>query len=144
MGRTHRPRKGSLAFGPRKRSTDHVPRFNSWPTSDSEPRLQGFAGYKAGMTHIIATNDQQHSPLFEMEQVVPVTLVETPPMHAIAVRAYEKTPYGLYPLTEAWASDYHETLSRSLPLPKQSKLDGMEKSLRELSDQDKIARPGFC
>jgi large subunit ribosomal protein L3 len=91
------------------------------------------------MTHIIATNDQQHSPLFEMEQVVPVTLVETPPMHAIAVRAYEKTPYGLYPLTEAWTGDYHETLSRSLSLPKQSKLDGTEKSLRELSDQDKIA-----
>ena len=138
MPRTHRPRKGSLAFGPRKRAADHVPRFNSWPEGDNEPGLQGFAGYKAGMTHIVATNDQQHSPLFEMEQTFPVTIVETPPMHAIAVRAYEQTPYGLYPLTEAWVGDYHETLSRSLSPPKKSKLDETEKTLRELSDQNKI------
>ncbi len=138
MPRTHRPRKGSLAYGPRKRAADHIPRFNSWPQSDSEPKLQGFAGYKAGMTHIVATNDQQNSPLFEMEQTFPVTLVETPPMHAVAVRAYEQTPYGLYPLTEAWTNNHHETLSRSIPLPKKSNLDETEKSLRELSDQNKI------
>ena len=90
------------------------------------------------MTHIVATNDQQNSPLFEMEQTFPVTLVETPPMHSVAVRAYEQTPYGLYPLTEAWTNNHHETLSRSIPLPKKSNLDETEKSLRELSDQNKI------
>ena len=139
MPGAHRPRKGSLAFGPRKRSADHIPRFNSWPTSEGQPQLQGFAGYKAGMTHAVITNDQQNSPLFEIEQTIPVTIVETPPMHAIAVRAYQQTPYGLYPLTEAWIDSHHETLSRSLSIPKKSNFDSASNALQEFSEQGKIA-----
>lgn len=42
MAKGHRPRRGSLAYSPRKRSQSHIPRFRSWPESDAEPKLQGF------------------------------------------------------------------------------------------------------
>jgi len=51
MPSRHRPRRGSLAFSPRKRASTAVARFKSWSKGDGEPKIQGFAGYKAGMTH---------------------------------------------------------------------------------------------
>ena len=62
MPQPSRPRKGSLGFGPRKRSTSETPRFNSWPSDDGQPGVQGFAGYKAGMTHVVLVNDEPNSP----------------------------------------------------------------------------------
>ena len=50
MVRHHQPRKGSVAFSPRKRAAKETPRVKSWPQID-EPKLLGLAGYKVGMTH---------------------------------------------------------------------------------------------
>src|SRR6056297_836198 len=117
MPETSRPRKGSLGFGPRTRATSEVPRFNSWPDGDGNPSLQGFAGYKAGMTHVVMVNDKSNSPTEGMEETVPVTIVETPPMRAVALRAYEDTPYGMKPLTEVWTDEFVPELDRVLDLP---------------------------
>ena len=117
MPQKHAPRKGSLGFGPRKRATSEVPRFRSWPDDDGQPTLQGFAGYKAGMTHVVAVDDAANSPTEGMETTVPVTIVETPPMAIAALRAYEETPYGQQPVAEAWASELDDELERTLDLP---------------------------
>ena len=117
MPQPSRPRKGSLGYGPRTRATSEVPRIRSWPDDDGSPALQGFAGYKAGMTHVVMVNDESNSPREGMEESVPVTVVETPPMRAVALRAYEETPYGKKPLTEVWTSEFHEELDRTLSLP---------------------------
>jgi large subunit ribosomal protein L3 len=117
MPQSNRPRKGSLGFGPRKRASSETPRFNSWPDSDGQPTLQGFAGYKAGMTHVVMINDRSDSPREGMEETVPVTIVETPPMKAVALRAYEDTSYGLKPITEVWADDLDSDLDRVLDVP---------------------------
>jgi len=69
------------------------------------------------MTHVVMVDDAANSPTEGMEQSVPVTVVETPPMRAAAVRAYEETPYGLRPLTEVWAEDLDADLERTLDLP---------------------------
>ena len=82
-----------MGFSPRSRATSEVPRFNSWPDDEGQPGLQGFAGYKAGMSHVVTINDEPNSPREGQEETVPVTVVETPPMRAVAVRAYEDTPY---------------------------------------------------
>nr|ACF09547.1 ribosomal protein L3 [uncultured marine group II euryarchaeote KM3-85-F5] len=43
-----------MGYSPRKRAVRQFPRISSWPESDaSEVRVQGFAGWKAGMTHIL-------------------------------------------------------------------------------------------
>ena len=130
MSDTSRPRKGSLGFGPRKRAASEVPRFNSWPEGDGSPSLQGFAGYKVGMTHVVMVNDESDSPREGMEETVPVTIVETPPMRAVALRAYEETPYGKKPLTEVWGDEFHDDLSRTLDVPEEYDRDAAEDELR--------------
>ncbi|MFC7075881.1 50S ribosomal protein L3 [Haloarcula halophila] len=131
MPQPSRPRKGSLGFGPRKRSTSETPRFNSWPDDDGQPGVQGFAGYKAGMTHVVLVNDEPNSPREGMEETVPVTVVETPPMRAVALRAYEDTPYGKRPLTEVWTDEFHGELDRTLDLPEDHDPDAAEEQVRD-------------
>jgi len=127
----HRPRKGSLGFGPRSRTSSEVPRFNSWPDDDGQPRLQAFAGYKAGMTHVVMVNDEGNSPREGMEESLPVTVVETPPMHAVALRAYEDTPYGARPLTEVWSDDLLPDLDRALSIPESHDAAAAEETIRD-------------
>ncbi|MFB6111825.1 MAG: 50S ribosomal protein L3 [Halobacteriaceae archaeon] len=119
MPQPNRPRKGSMGFSPRRRASDEVPRFGSWPDDDGQPGVQGFAGYKAGMTHVVLVDDRANAPTEGMERTVPVTIVETPPMHAVAVRAYEETAYGASPLTEVWTDEVHDDLNRALTLPEE-------------------------
>ena len=130
MAKRHRPRRGSLAYSPRKRAKREVPRVRSWP-EQSESRIQGFAGYKAGMTHTIIIDDRPNSPTEGMEISVPVTILETPPLKIAAIRAYNNTPYGRKVSLEEWASDLETDLKKLMPLHKGSSvregsLDGAE------------------
>jgi large subunit ribosomal protein L3 len=115
----HRPRRGSLAFSPRKRAKSIIPRIRSWPECD-EIRVQGFAGYKAGMTHIVAIDDRKNSPTYGEEIVMPVTVIESPPMKVAGVRIYRKTSYGLQIAGEVWADNLDAPLERRLNLPRKS------------------------
>ena len=127
-----------MGFGPRVRATSEVPRFNSWPDDDDgQPGLQGFAGYKAGMSHVVAINDEPDSPREGMEETVPVTVVETPPMRAAALRVYEATNYGLQPLTEAWSDELHDDLDRALSAPDEQRTD--TDAIRDALDAGDIA-----
>jgi len=75
MARHHQPRKGSVAFSPRKRSAKETPRIKSWPMAD-EPRLLGLAGYKVGMTHVMMVDNTKNSPTEGMEISTPVTILK--------------------------------------------------------------------
>ncbi|WP_380674854.1 50S ribosomal protein L3 [Salinigranum sp. GCM10025319] len=138
MPQPSRPRKGSMGYSPRKRATSEVPRFRSWPDDDGSPALQGFAGYKAGMSHVVMVNDHANSPREGMEETVPVTVVETPPMRAVALRAYEQTSYGMKPTTEVWAGEFHEDLSRTLSVPDEDTFDEDADELRELVEDGAV------
>lgn len=127
-----------MGFSPRSRAASEVPRFNSWPDDEGQPGLQGFAGYKAGMSHVVAINDEPNSPREGQEETVPVTVVETPPMRAVAVRAYEDTPYGKRPLTEVWTDEVHEDLERSLSVPEEQSGD-IEGDIRTALDEGALA-----
>jgi len=119
MTKRHRPRRGSLAYSPRKRAKSEVPRIRSWPEQD-EPRILGFAGYKAGMTHVILVDDSPNSPTEGLEISVPATVVETPAMKVAAVRTYRKTPYGKRIVLEAWAENVAGDVAKRRPLPKEA------------------------
>ncbi|MWV39217.1 50S ribosomal protein L3 [Natrialba sp. INN-245] len=139
MPQPNAPRKGSLGFGPRKRATSEVPRFNSWPDDEGQPTLQGFAGYKAGMTHAVMVDDKANSATEGMETTVPVTIVETPPMRAVALRAYEDTPYGKQPVTEVWTDEFVPELDRVLDLPGDDyDVDAAEDELRGLLAEGRV------
>ncbi|MGC9071433.1 MAG: 50S ribosomal protein L3, partial [Acidilobus sp.] len=99
------PRRGSLAFAPRKRAEELVARVKTWPEiSIQKPTLLGFLGYKVGMTHVYIVDNRQGSPTFGKEVFRPVTVLEAPPLYVLAVRGYAfDENRGLYALGEAWA-----------------------------------------
>lgn len=94
MVKTSSPRRGSLGFLPKKRSKKPYPSVSAWPEKE-EAKLLGFAGYKAGMTNVLAVNQEKNSPAFNKDISIPVTILECPPLKVICVRAYEQTGEGL-------------------------------------------------
>jgi len=105
MSEIHRPRRGSLAYSPRKRAKSQVPKYHSWPQHDGEPVLQGFAGYKVGMTHMVMVDDHNKSPTEGKDIMVPVTIVEIPAMVVTGIRLYTKDTYGKRAYAEAWSEE---------------------------------------
>jgi large subunit ribosomal protein L3 len=118
MPDTHHPIRGSKGYSPRKRAKSNVPRFKSWPEREGQPKIQGFAGYKAGMTHAFMLDYRPTSTTSKQEVRVPVTIIEVPPMRVAAVRVYEQTPYGLKTKCEVWAQKVDKELALKLPIPK--------------------------
>jgi len=118
MPKEGRPRHGSMAYWHRKRADSEVPHFTSWPDIPEGPKLQGFAGYKAGMTHAFIVDYRPTSTTTGQEVQVPVTVIECPPMRIAAIRFYTRTYEGLRSLGEVWADKTDEELARRLPLPK--------------------------
>src|SRR5437867_13370755 len=109
MPKEHRPRHGSMGFSPRKRSESPIPHFSSWPDVDGgTPRLQGCAGYKAGMTHAIVVDYRPTSPTSGQEVQVPVTVAEVPPMRVAAVRSNRRVPEGLKAALGVWSAQQEE------------------------------------
>jgi large subunit ribosomal protein L3 len=117
MASIHRPKRGSLAFSPRKRAKSHIPRFRAWPEVTGEPKLQSFAGYKVGMTHVIMVDDIKNSLTQGMEISVPVTVIETPAIRVAAIRAYAEDSTGEKAIAEVWAADLDPELKRRIPVP---------------------------
>lgn len=120
MPRINRPKHGSMAYSPRKRAEKEVPTFKSWPEASEGPRLQAFAGYKAGMTHVLMVDFNPHSTTAGQEIQVPVTVVEAPAMRVAAVRLYRESTEGLKALGEIWAKKLDSGLAERMPLPKGS------------------------
>jgi len=87
-----KPRKGSLAYRPRVRAKSQVPRVSHWAES-SETRLLGFAGYKAGMTHLSFIDDSE-GPTSGQEISSAVTVVEVPPLFVYGIRGYKGDAHG--------------------------------------------------
>ena len=116
MGKPHSPRHGSMQFWPRKRAKREYPRIKSWPKVDS-PILLGFAGYKAGMTHL-KIRDTSNSPNKGQLISIPATVIECPPLKPFSLRFYKKNRYNLQLLTEIPAKNFNKELKRKLRLPK--------------------------
>ncbi|MDI6643645.1 MAG: 50S ribosomal protein L3 [Methanobacteriaceae archaeon] len=133
MVRHHQPRKGSVAFSPRKRAAKETPRIKSWP-ENTEPSLLGFAGYKVGMTHIMMEDNVKNSPTEGMEVATPVTILEIPPMVVMGIRAYEKTTKGLKTMIDVMADNLTDELSRKISMPKDYNTDSNLEKLKENMD----------
>ena len=131
MPKINRPRRGSLAFSPRKRAKSPIPKYQSWPVYEGTPVLQGFAGYKVGMTHVIMVDDHKNSPTEGKEIMVPVTVVEVPLMKVAAIRAYSRDTYGKHAFTEVWADQLDTILGRRITLPKDYNGEAAKKKLTD-------------
>jgi large subunit ribosomal protein L3 len=136
----HAPKHGSLAYLPRKRAKRLLARIRYWPKIESDtPRLLGFIGYKAGMTHVFAIEDRKRSPNYGKEIICSATVLETPPMLICATRAYTRDPNGLQILTEAWMKEPPEELERIFTLPENFKTEeNFKKAEEKLAELTKI------
>ncbi len=115
MARRHRPRRGSLGFSPRSRSARIVPRIRHWSPGPKQPAIEGFAGYKVGMTHAFIVDYRKRSTTAGQEVVVPVTVVEVPPLRVVAARIYRRQPYGAQVSAEVWGGSSAPQLARTIP-----------------------------
>jgi len=136
----HAPRHGSLAFLPRKRAVQIKSRVRHWLDSLDEIKFLGFAGFKAGMTHITYIEDQKNSPYYGKELMKPVTVIEVPPLILIGIRVYHEDEYGKYIIGELYTQEFNNYLSRKINLPNLEKNEIKEirkeilKVLNETSD----------
>jgi large subunit ribosomal protein L3 len=99
-----------------------------------KPKIQGFLGYKAGMTHAFVVDYRPTSTTTGREIRMPVSIVETPPIKIAAVRVYKKTYQGLQTIGEIWAEKLDPELSKRLPLAKKEK----KKNWDFVKDADEI------
>jgi large subunit ribosomal protein L3 len=134
----HAPKRGSLAFLPRGRASRWVGRIRYWPEVNEGPRLLAFAGFKAGMTYGIALDNRQGSLTFGKEVVIPMTILESPPMLACAVRAYTKNYEGLHTFSEAWIEKLPKDFERIISVPEkfstEENMKKIESNLEKIVD----------
>jgi large subunit ribosomal protein L3 len=134
MPKRHHPKRGSMGYSPRKRAKAETPHIKNWPEGNEKPKIQGFLGYKAGMTHAFVVDYRPTSTTSGKEVVMPVSVVETPPIKIAAVRAYVNTAHGLKTVGEIWANKLDSELSKRIPLSKKEK----KKDWNFLNDADEI------
>ncbi len=91
MAKRRNPRHGSMGVWPRKRAARAYARIRS----NLSGNLPVFAGYKSGMTQIIATDAGKNSPTKGEDISIPVTIIECPPLKIIGIRSYKPVVYGI-------------------------------------------------
>jgi large subunit ribosomal protein L3 len=116
MAKRVNPRHGSMQFWPRVRAQRQYAKVRSIPQGQPAGLL-GFAGYKAGMTHVMVTDTYKNSLTKGEKKAVPVTVLECPPLRIISVRLYKAKGYGSAVHQEFFFKGTKE-LSKKVALPK--------------------------
>src|SRR5438445_4636350 len=119
------PRRGSLAYVPRGRASHWAPRIRFWPDYEGPPRLLGFAGFKAGTTHVTVVDNRQGSLNYGKAVTFPATVVETPSLKVTALRFYETLNGGLQCVGEVWYNDKTKDIQRRIKMLERF-YDGLE------------------
>ena len=90
------------------------------------------------MTYGIAIDNRQGSLTYGKEIVIPMTILETPPMLACALRAYAQDYKGLRTLAEAWMEKPPKDFERVISVPEkfatEEALKKIESSLEKVAD----------
>ncbi len=122
------PRRGSLAYLPRGRARSIESRIRTWPKIDAkEPRLLGFAGFKAANIHLLQIDDREKTPNFGKPLMSRATVLVTPPIRIIGIRLYTRDAYGLHSLSDIYAKELPKELERKVKIkPKEVNIDDDE------------------
>lgn len=115
------PRKGSLQFWPRKRALSENARVRH-VNNVQDVKLASFAGYKVGMIQASYVESRKNKITKGMEIVIPVTIVECPPMRVYGLRLYKTDANKqIIASTDILSDNIDKTLKRTITLPKASK-----------------------
>jgi large subunit ribosomal protein L3 len=141
MAKAHAPRHGSMQFWPRKRAQREHARIRSWPSATSEAgKPLCFAGYKAGMSHIIVSDNRKTTKTKGMDLMLPVTVIECPPLKVVGARCYIKDlagAYGLRVATEIRIKGDKE-LAKILSVPSAAKEKDAKNRFSSLKPEDYV------
>jgi large subunit ribosomal protein L3 len=116
MGKTSRPRRGSLQYWPRKRARKILPSVN-WKIvveKNSNKKLMGFLGYKVGMQSAFVKDNTPDSMTSGKRIAIPVTIIECPPLKIYSVRFYKNGVVA----NEILGSSLDKELKRIVKVPK--------------------------
>ncbi|MFC1648927.1 50S ribosomal protein L3, partial [Nanoarchaeota archaeon] len=134
MPKQHQPRSGSMQFWPRKRAKRSYARVRAW-NKEGDAKPLAFAGYKAGMTHIMGIDNRKASTKKGMEIPYPVTIIECPPMKIVSIRFYDRKGSDLFCAKEIFVGN-DKALARRLDMPK--KVDKSDLDKINLEDYEDI------
>jgi len=141
MAKKTKPRRGSLAYSPRQRASRAVPKIKKREIENSGTFPSGFAGYKVGMAHIMATDITPNSPTNKLEMAIPCTIIATPPLKVFGIRFYHRPYLNLMPYTDIISEKSDKDLSRAINLSKNNsneiiskKFEEIEKSKEEIEE----------
>ena len=116
MPSSKRPRKGSLQYWPRKRADKFLPSVN-WDVigdENSKKTLKGLIAYKAGMASAYVKDETPDSMTKGKKIIIPVTILECPPIKILSIRFYKNGIVYFEILNE----NLDKELRRKLKLPK--------------------------
>jgi large subunit ribosomal protein L3 len=86
--------------------------------------LLGFAGYKVTNLNVLSIDDREKTPNYGKNLMNSSTLIATPPLKIIGIRAYAETAYGKNAIFDAFAKDSDKYLSKKASFKyKEGKLD---------------------
>jgi large subunit ribosomal protein L3 len=86
--------------------------------------LLGFAGYKVTNLNVLSVDDREKTPNYGKNFMNSSTLIATPPLKIIGIRAYAETAYGKNAIFDAFAKDNDKYLSKKASFKyKEGKLD---------------------
>jgi large subunit ribosomal protein L3 len=113
MPARRRPGQGSKAFSPRVRAKRIYPRMRSWtPSKDAKPL--GFAGWKAGMSHVIMVDSNPNSTTKGQQISRAITILECPPISVFGFRCYSKNKTSF----DVFSDVLSKNLSRAIKISK--------------------------
>jgi len=106
-----------MQFWPRKRATRPTARVRTWAVA-KEAKSLGFAGYKAGMTHVVIADSRPNSMTKGEEIPFPVTVIECPPLKVAAIHCYAAAYGGTQLSNVILAPSLDKNVHRLFPIPK--------------------------
>lgn len=111
------PRRGSLAYLPRKRAGRLDGRVRTWPQEEGgKPHIQAHAGFKAGCVQLVSIDDREHTPNHGKQLVSLGTVLATPPATVIGVRGYTKGTEGQSAAFDIYAKEIPKKIAKYVNL----------------------------
>ncbi len=119
MPRRRTPRQGTRQFWPRKRAARMHALIRYW-TNSKDVKPLCFAGYKVGMTHVIATDNNPNTLTKGEDIMIPATIIECPSLKVLAIRVYSQDAYGKHPVTQIMHEKPDKEAGKTISLPKKT------------------------
>ena len=116
MPEVRQPRHGSMQIWPRSRTKRTHTRIRTW-TETGEAKPLGFAGYKAGMTHLLVDDNRAKSLTKGESITLPATILDSPPMVVCGITFYRHTQK----VSQILADKFDKHVGKTMSLPKKTR-----------------------